>query len=281
MSFASEGIYYVRAFIDYRDSVIESNEYNNGSPVQTIEIINGQADINVEMTRSPANAMPGQSITVGSVLCNPGTRKTGDFTIGLYLSYDVTIDDQDILLGSTRKTLYNGQCSGVNSVTLSGTLPTNLAVGGDYFLVVKVDTENEVIESNENNNQTVGVPITINAPTDDLVFTLLKGPSVAVPGMSVSLNATLCNLSGKVPYQFGNIYLSADRTITPSDIKVGWHYSLPSSTSCAADVFASASIPATLARGIYYIGAIADQLDWVQELDETNNAIAGNAIRIQ
>ncbi len=58
------------------------------------------------------------------------------------------------------------------------------------------------------------MPVTVNAPTDDLVFSSLQGPTVSK-------------------------------------------------------------------TGTYYWGAIVDRLNWVQELDENNNAITGNVIIIQ
>jgi len=40
------------------------------------------------------------------------------------------------------------------------------------------------------------------------------------------------------------------------------------------------AIPATLAPGTYYLGAIADVNNNVQESSETNNALAGNQITV-
>jgi len=284
MPFGSVGTYFLGSIADYRDDVIEDNEYNNVSPIQTIEIIEGQADITVEMTSSPQQAMPGQSITVSSVICNNGTKSTDDFLSALYLSDDPIIDLKDTLLGSVKRIIYNEHCTGPDSVTLSGTLPDDLIVGGRYYLGLIADIDNDVIESDEDNNRTVGVPITIITPVDDLAFSSLQGPTVGTTGMSVQVKATLCNLtSDNVPFQFGDLYLSKNNVITTSDIKiiVGSHYNFTANTPCTTDIFTSAKIPDSLATGTYYWGAIADSLNWVQELDENNNAITGNAIIIQ
>ena len=77
------------------------------------------------------------------------------------------------------------------------------------------------------------------------------------------------------------LYLSADATITPTDIRLG-SVSIP---SLAPDASQSTStrvvIPRKLARGIYYLGAIADYLGAETERNENNNSFAGTTIQVK
>ena len=76
------------------------------------------------------------------------------------------------------------------------------------------------------------------------------------------------------------LYLSSDAVITSADIAVGERYiaSLAAGVANAADL--TVTVPASIASGTYYIGAIADANNDVTESDETNNALAGNQITV-
>jgi hypothetical protein len=45
--------------------------------------------------------------------------------------------------------------------------------------------------------------------------------------------------------------------------------------------YADIIIPSAISTGFYYWGAIADDADTVIETDETNNAFAGNRVRVR
>jgi len=69
--------------------------------------------------------------------------------------------------------------------------------------------------------------------------------------------------------------------ITADDIKIG---SRNVGGMLAAGASSSKSttlkVPATLAPGVYYIGAIADAADAQIETNESNNALAGSTITV-
>ncbi len=100
----------------------------------------------------------------------------------------------------------------------------------------------------------------------------------------MTLTATLRN-NGQENAQEGfqvGFYLSSDATIDGSDIQVGNGYVGYFAAGTEQIVNAIVRIPASVAAsGTYYIGAIADIANAVQdESDENNNAAAGNTIAI-
>ena len=97
----------------------------------------------------------------------------------------------------------------------------------------------------------------------------------------VALSATVANLgSSATPASTVNFYLSTDAIITAADTLVG---SVATSALAAGTqqlVGTNVTIPSTIATGTYFIGAIVDPANLIDEGNEANNAKAGNAIAI-
>src|SRR5207302_1978868 len=113
---------------------------------------------------------------------------------------------------------------------------------GNYFLILRVDANNDLFESNETNN-TLVIAITITAP--DLVGTAL-GPAAGVAGQLVTLSWTVKNQgSGSAPIAswFDNVYLSTDNVFDNGDTLV-----------------ASALNPSALAPGASYTQTVQTSL---------------------
>ncbi len=90
-------------------------------------------------------------------------------------------------------------------------------------------------------------------------------------------------MAGECPEGFHvGFYLSSDATIDGSDIYVGNSYVEYFAAGTEQTVSANVRIPTSaVASGTYYIGAIADISNSVQdESDESNNAATGNTIAI-
>jgi alpha-tubulin suppressor-like RCC1 family protein len=121
----------------------------------------------------------------------------------------------------------------------------------------------------------------------DLVMTAVSGPASGATGGSLAISSTVKNNGTAALGFYVAIYLSTDNVITPSDTYLGSRQInglAPGASHTGDTTFA---IPNTLPGGTYYIGAIADMLsngsnpnysNLIKESDETNNALAGNAI---
>jgi len=121
------------------------------------------------------------------------------------------------------------------------------------------------------------VTVTINAAQSgiDLTMTAIGGASQADPGKSTPISTTVMNLGTDNSGTFKvGIYLSVDNIITTGDTKIGERSSNSLSVNASSTVNSSVTIPAGTALGNYYIGAIADYQNVVEEFDEGNNTIA-------
>ncbi len=84
---------------------------------------------------------------------NNGTNASGSYVIKIYLSKDDhNISANDYML----KTITATSLPGGSETPLQSTIvtnPTNLIIHGDYYYIIKVDADNQINETNENNNE--------------------------------------------------------------------------------------------------------------------------------
>ncbi|MFL6215857.1 MAG: CARDB domain-containing protein [Blastocatellia bacterium] len=111
----------------------------------------------------------------------------------------------------------------------------------------------------------------------DLLITSLTSDAVAIIGEPLrNVVADIIN-QGKKPAGAFRIhyYLSADATITPEDIDTGATCEIAGlPRGEVARCVTSIALPASLAPGTYYLGAIIDDQNAVAESDESNNVAA-------
>lgn len=133
---------------------------------------------------------------------------------------------------------------------------------------------------------TVGLLSTARAQPSypDLIVTSVSGPSKGGPGMQMTVTFSIQN-QGPVDVSCGNdfrvgLYLSTDGVITTDDILLGKITICGINAGAVTTVPATVTIPAGVANGTYFLGAIVDVDGNVAESDETNNSLAGNTITI-
>ncbi len=115
----------------------------------------------------------------------------------------------------------------------------------------------------------------------DLSVSAVSGPASANRGDVVALNATVANPSNSPAAASSvNFYLSIDGVVTTADSLLGSVATpaLPGGTQQV--VSANLAIPTTIATATYFIGAIVDPANTLDEADEANNAAAGNTIAV-
>jgi Ca2+-binding RTX toxin-like protein len=117
----------------------------------------GQPDLTATMTSlSASSASAGQQVTVNYKITNFGATTSGG-AMGVYLSTDSTISTGDRLL--TKAYSLSGITS-FQDFSTAITLPGDLAPG-TYYIGVVADAENGVAESNEANNVSGSIAITV------------------------------------------------------------------------------------------------------------------------
>jgi hypothetical protein len=110
----------------------------------------------------------------------------------------------------------------------------------------------------------------------DLVVTSLTAPSSGIIGGQISISVNVANQGTVAAGGFRvGFYFSTDQVITTGDTFSGWFCNFSGlaaggSTGCAGNV----GVPASLTPGVYYFGAIVDDLGAVPESNEGNNARA-------
>ncbi len=272
------GTYYVGAIADSTNAIAETNEANNAIVGTQISIVG--ADLTMtSLTGAPASVAAGGSFSLTNTVAAASTGgNAGAFTVGFYLSTDSVITTADSSIGTRAVTSL--AAGGTSSATTTVTVPASLAAGS-YYVGAIADSANQVIESNESNNSIVGTQIQVLKP--DLTVTSLTGaPATAALGSTFSVSSTVANAAGGAASGAFTVgfYLSADSVITTSDTSIGSR----SVTSLAAGATSTAAttvtVPAGLAPGTYYLGAIADSANQISESNEANNAILGSQIQV-
>ena len=106
-----------------------------------------------DLSVSSTTITAGESITVGKVTVkNGGTKSSGAFLIGIYLSSDTVIEPADMLIKSASVPA-PGLASGQKDTRTVGSvqIPTDTQPG-KYYIGILLDRSNAVLESSEINN---------------------------------------------------------------------------------------------------------------------------------
>jgi subtilase family serine protease len=140
----------------------------------TESIGNNQVDFSLTNNNLPLTMLPGtvQSFNLNFIATNTNAPGTPNFiNIETFLSTDATLSANDISLVSS------GMAAGQNSSPVVEFFLSSTTLAGNYFLITKIDPENAVSESNENNNITF-IPLTVLSTTGNATCTgnLVKNP---------------------------------------------------------------------------------------------------------
>ena len=159
------GQYYIFIRADRNNQLAESNENNNVEHSET-RFFAACSAFRFDCDKcyvQPPTASPGESATFNWTVQNIGANPaTGLWTDTVYLSTDQTWDIGDVLVGR-----YTAGVNVAPGQTYNGTLSTALpAVNlGNYYVIVRTDIRNRLIETNENNNSGAsGGTTTVDVP---------------------------------------------------------------------------------------------------------------------
>jgi Ca2+-binding RTX toxin-like protein len=220
--------------------------------------------------------LAGHTIFSNWVSTNQGDELVTTTSGGLFLSTDMTITTSDtfLVLDGATGTLQPGESSqdGAPSFIVDGTLAP-----GTYYLGVIVDFKNFPVESDETNNVSNVVEVTVSAQglgVDLIARDLTFSSSVWQEGDSFTGDWHVINQGDTLAATSSStVYLSTDANVTTADILVG-----TDAATCEmspgennSEVTGSAFSVTGFAPGIYYAAALADAGDDVAELDENNN----------
>ncbi len=273
-----------------------SNRYNNG-PESDFSNNTAQRLITISLTPPPdlaisafnasAGATSGQPLQVSWTTLNQGAGATqGLFYENIYLSSNSSWDNGDLLLAGTN----SGGTLEVDS-TLMREVSVNIPVylAGNYYLILRTDSNNRQYESDENNN-TFSQLLTITQPDpSDLVVDAIAAPDSVITGEPLSLSWTLVNqgINPAQGYMCDAVYFSTDAVWDINDAQVGLDcrvidISPGGRVEFSAEVDVSQSIRTNeqgetsdqlpgLTPGDYYVIVRTDLLNNINESDVDNN----------
>jgi subtilase family serine protease len=269
------GTYYLGAFADSTNSINESDESNN-TRFANPTAVTYAPDLVITAITPPAAATIGKPVTVPVTVKNQGVGTTGrNFTVGLYLCSDSTISPSCSRIAyPTVTTLAAGAEATLNIVVPA--MPSVTA--GTYYIGAFADSVNVINESDETNNTRFANSTTVTyAP--DLVITAITPPASATIGKPVTVPVTVKNQGvGTTGRNFTvGLYLCSDSTISPSCSRIA--YPAVATLAAGAEATLNIVVPAmpSVTAGAYYLGAIADSNNVINESDETNNSLAPGA----
>jgi subtilase family serine protease len=222
-------------------------------------------DLVVSALSGPSEAEPGDTLGVTETTKNQGDAASGASTTRICVARDAALTDQVVTRSLTHSALAAGA-----SEQKSGplTVPADIAPG-TYYIGAIADVNGQVAESNENNNkksQAIGIGL-----KPDLVVSSLGAPSTAMQGANIFVTEETANQGTVASGAFATrVCLARDAALTDQVFARDFAH-----TSIAAGGSSSkrcpVTVPADLASGDYYVGAIADVNNQVTESDETNN----------
>ena len=179
----------------------------------------------------------------------------------------------------------NGLIAGPASVNYGGSASFTISPASGYQVAdVLVDGVSVGVVSNYTFSG-VTTDHTISAtfvPSADLTVNSVTAPANANRGNSISVSTSIGNLGGPAGSFTAAFYLSKDAIVNGSDILLGTKTITSLTGGSTTTVSGSFTVPAGIATGKYYIGAIVDPDSVIAESKENNNSkAAGNTTNIK
>ena len=273
-----EGTHYLIAKADADNTVVEINEGNNTAVSQALVVGGALWDLVawLELPSGATAVMPGGTISVVDTTKAENVAAPAS-TTGIYLSPDATLEAGDVRLGSRAVPALGAGVT--HSGTTGVTIPAGTAAGA-YYILVKADADNLVLELNEGNNFvpparaiTVGTDMIIGLDVPASAGTILGGSTVPVT------DVTRNNRALAVPASTTRFYLSSNPVLDAGDVLVGSRAIPALGPDTESTGTTGVTIPTGL-TGTHYLLAKADADNTVVEVDEGNNTAVSQPLII-
>ncbi|MEM1023230.1 MAG: putative Ig domain-containing protein [Myxococcota bacterium] len=237
---------------------------------------------------NPGGVNPGQSANIAVTIQNNGAPFVGTTDVRVTASSDAVPDGSDPLIGSGPLTTPNLERVNLQTVTVSGTLPT--ITPGLYYAGCELDTTLSITEINEGNNlgftvndDPLGVDDRFQSGSD---YTIQSSNIVfdenLPPGTNLDLTLTFDSVAvPSVDTLEYRVYASVDENLDlglNGDTQIGSTFTVDFDGSGSA-VVDDISIPVSLAPGRYFVIIQVDPRNRIQEVTDgrpnDNNIVTG------
>lgn len=274
------GSWFVGALADDLDVVLEATNGNNaifsGSALDVVSSEDPMPDLEMtSLSFSPSTAVAGSTIQFLDRVQNSGTLSSGTFHVGVYLSEDMEVTTDDLLIAE--RIVFNLAIDFGSASSFSTILPNDLPAG-DYYVAAIADNRGVVDEADEDNNTftTVGrMEIFVPPPPmpDLRVLSSSLDPTTVSAGETIMITDTVSNtgnLAASSAIRVG-YYLSEDAEVTTADTLIGSRLLGALGPDEESNSTSQFTVPAGLAPGTWTVGILVDDLEIIVESDEDNN----------
>jgi|GEM_PF-1765090 len=232
-------------------------------------IQDGGEDVLAAGLTAPASVFQAIDFNARALIVSQHQNPIGPFSYEVHLmSPGETTPNNPIYSSTTAITLapYESRQIDVPANIPIQTLP------GRYRLALVVDSANDINEPDESNNifiSTSDVVVAERRP-DFTVPEISIVETNSTPGGIINVSVTLENAGNLAAETSWDLFLSPNAVVSVDDVSV--YTSSVSLTPLSTDTTqVQVTLPTALTPGRYWIGAIADTANSVQELDEINN----------
>lgn len=264
------GSYYLFAYANREKSVSEKT-YNDNSQSRPIYLNGNMPDVAVSQLAIPEKINTGEAAEITWIVSNNGSWDANATTAFVYLSDDATLDKNDKLLENVSVS----KLSKGASLNQKATITIADGTVGSKFIIVTVDKDNAIEETDEDNNTAKAQFTSVQSPVADLVISNFTIEGELKAGQSATVKATVKNI-GEVATRKDKwadaFYLCADynfnqKTATQIGSKSHVGTLQPGESY---DLTATIKVP-TDAQGYYVVYAVADANSSLYETNKTNN----------
>ncbi len=221
---------------------------------------------------SSQSVQRGNNVTVNYTVNNIGGATSANIRTRFFLSTNTTYSADDTELNFPSD-ITNGLGAGASLPSNTQVnIPTS-ATAGSKYVIVFVDGNSQITESNENNNTSFAfITITDPTPPDLQVSNLSPNPTSVQKGGTFTLNYTFSNPGGAAGAFDVRFYLSANSSYDANDTQLDiFSVSSYAGGGNTQNLSRSLTIPSTANAGGNYILVVADLNDQIAESNESNN----------
>ena len=271
--------YRLLALVDPMDTIDETIDLNNtavAAQVLTLSAPDLQAN-GLDVADFGFRGMP---YPVTAAITNVGGTTARNFSVCVLISRNqlISLLADPILARTASITLDAGDTA---NIRLEPLVPTMTPTGA-WYLAVAADCDQTLAENLETNNVArTPMPITIRDPAPDFSPVQIDSSTAAAAGEALAVAVTVANLGNVASMTTVRLVISANAGPTINDTLL-WETPAPVMLDPSRETIVSAwaPLPAEFESGNYYIGAIVDPTDAVEEVREDNNVIATDAIAV-
>ncbi|MBB3837212.1 RHS repeat-associated protein [Runella defluvii] len=221
---------------------------------------------------SSQSVQRGNNVQVNYTINNLGGTTSANIRTRFFLSTNTTYSADDTELNFPSD-ITNGLGAGASLPSNTQVnIPTS-ATAGSKYVIVFVDGNSQITESNENNNTSFAfITITDPLPPDLQVSNLSLNPASVQKGGTFTLNYTFSNPGGAAGAFDVRFYLSSNSSYDANDTQLDiFSVSSYAGGGNTQNLSRSLTIPSTANAGGNYILVVADLNDQIAESNESNN----------